>query len=52
MAKLFGVVRTNGMKISSIVEKPIIKANNAGMYVLSKDATLSKDTFYDILVVY
>ena len=47
----FGVVKTDGMKISSIVEKPTYQSQvNAGMYVLSKKMLkfIEKDTYYDM----
>ena len=47
----FGVVKTNGMKISSIIEKPTYQSQvNAGMYVLSKKMLdfIEKDTYYDM----
>ena len=47
----FGVVKTNGMKISSIIEKPTYQSQvNAGMYVLSRKMLdfIEKDTYYDM----
>ena len=47
----FGVVKTDGMKIISIVEKPTYQSQvNAGMYVLSKKIIelIEKDSYYDM----